>query len=266
MISHLMRNWTLDDLTKLLGAIAIGGYVLGYLVLSYHLSVYGFNPVSPFRSRVLETGICALIFFAMPYLIGTAVGSLSSRGTSAAFIFVLRMLCLPILCSIPAAFPGFIVDLPRTLLLTLPSGSGWIGITKLLLIPAGFGVLYLLQRAVKWIWHHYHDRKFLSILVLLPISGISVFFAYTSASVRTYIWLLFGSTFFLVMIGDGAEQSEQKWIDSEVKNIKRIGTKIDELLGELGGVELIPPHNPILELETIKQQNAAILASVDSHT
>src|ERR1700733_13992997 len=98
-----VSGYSIDDITKALGAIAIGAYVVGYIVLSYYLSGFGFNSLSPFRSRVLETGICALAFFAIPLAIAMAVASISRRDMSFSSILIMRLLSLPIFCEMVCA-------------------------------------------------------------------------------------------------------------------------------------------------------------------
>jgi hypothetical protein len=272
MIGLPIKDWNLDDFTKALGALAIGGYVLGYLVLSHHLSSYGFSPTSPFRARVLETGICTLMFFAMPVFIAFAVGSFRRRGTSHLYMLTIKTLSLPILCATISNYPGFMVGLPKKISLSLPSGSKWLILIKLLVIPVVLLGLYLLWRLAGWIWANYHKKKMLCIVALLPVSTaffvFGVFLVDAQIQTRSFFWLLCWSFIVLVMGGEVIEDYGQRWVNARIDKIKKNIDRVDKLLGELGSqIQLFPPqYDPRQALERIKQESFEMLAEYDSHT
>lgn len=268
----MTRSWNLDDFTKALGALAISGYVIGYLVLSHHLSNYGFSPTSPFRARVLETGICTLMFFVIPVFIAFAVGSLGRRGTSYPYMLSLKILSLPILCATITSYPGFMVDLPKKVSLRLPSGTKWLIVIKFLVIPVAILGFYLLWRLAHWIWENYHKKKLLCIAALIPISVAFFLFGVFPVDApiqrRSFFWILFWSLFVLVTSGEFIEHYGQKWVNARKDKIKANIDRVDKMMEELRSqIELFPPrYDPRADLEEIKRESYEMLAEYDSHT
>jgi len=91
-------NYSIDEVSKALGACAVGSYLLGYIIISSHFARLGFSQASPFRPRVLETGLTAALFFIIPFVIGAAASNISSRGLSRARAFNLRLPIVMMLC------------------------------------------------------------------------------------------------------------------------------------------------------------------------
>jgi hypothetical protein len=274
MANMEVKGYSLDDVSKGLGAVAIGSYILGYLVLSYYLSKFGFNPFSPFRSRVLETGACALILFCMPTAIAMAVASISSRGMRNPFPFVMRLLCIPILCEMVCGLPGFIDELPNSIQLNKFHGSRWLEIAILCVIPflsvAFIGTLFIILR---WIWRNYHKRKFFSIAVLCSLAGVFIALGVKPDNSvmhrRIFLWLLATSIIACLLIGSTREKAAQRKIDAKIKEIKAIEQDIDGVLHEIkGAVELPAPDFDLIESQSLKMKGrlAELLSDVTSHT
>jgi hypothetical protein len=269
-----LKGYSIDDITKGLGACAIGAYVLGYLVLSYYLSTFGFNPVSPFRPRVLETGICTLILFGMPIVLGAAIASIPSRGMPYVLVLSMRILCLPILCVTISWLPGFIGDLPRTVSLPVNHRIAklCILIALVFLIPV---VNWIFWRVVNWIWHNYHKRKLISMVIICCVSILSVFrgtdWTNTAAQVRTFFWLLISSIITCLFIGSGSEKTEQKRIEQELREVEQEAKKLDAIVLEINGevrAALPAPNQEELNsrVSELQDRTATIIAELRSET
>jgi hypothetical protein len=183
------KGYSVDDISKALGAIAIGSYVLGYLVISYHFSRLGFSQTSPFRPRVLETGITATVFFAIPALIGSAVCQIHSRGLSPTWAFLVRVPLVVILSDSAAIIPGFTTEMPKAVDFRSLNSSH-----SILFICATsacfFAILTVVVLAIIWWWHNYHKKPILSFIVFLTASA-------AFSAPRFLYWREAQSTFFL---------------------------------------------------------------------
>lgn len=270
-----LKGYAINDITQALGACAIAAYVLGYLVLAYNLSTFGFNTVSPFRPRILETGICISVFFATPILIAYSVASISSRDVPKAFALLMRSLCLPILCAVISGLPGFTRDLPSSPSFYFFHLSHRAGIVALCLIPLlAAGVIWFLPKMLRWVWHNYHTKKLLSVLILCPISAIfavsEIGSTSTIAERRTFLWLLFFSFVTCILIGSNGEKAEQNWRDKQIREVKQQEKELDRILLELRGekLEMAPPEIDPTELEAtaknLKDRIAEIVADYES--
>lgn len=274
-----MKKYTVDDLTKALGALAICSYVSGYLVLSYYLSSYGFSPVSPFRPRVLEIGVCALVFLALPILIGIAIASLPSRGLSSIHACTLRLFCLPTLCWFTTTIPGFVVDVPKTLAFQPITGSHLSVVLKIMAtLIVSAAVIGALHKACHWIWENYHQHKIVSLIGLLTLSAVCVFLENSSDKTqlqrRAFFWLLSCSSATILMAGSLVERNMEKWIDAQLSRARDLNRRIDDL-NLSGGQEKVPElilptsvsftkHK--LELQQMKDDISRISDEYTSHT
>jgi hypothetical protein len=273
MPSLELSGYSIDDVTKGLGATAVGAYVTGYIILSYYLSTFGFNPLSPFRSRVLETGICALILFAIPMSLAMAVASISRRDMQLRFILVIRLLCLPIFCEAICAVPGFVDELPRSIPLNAVSKNRILAATIIGLIPVVATALTWISFLVaKWIWHNYHKRKILVIIILCLISAIFVYLGIgppnTTMHRHIFLWFLTVSTVLCAVMGSSRETAAQKKIDETITEAEKLDRDLDEAITQLyGGTALLIPKTQIeLESRELKNRIAKILEETRSHT
>jgi hypothetical protein len=193
------KGYSIDDVTKALAATAIAAYVLGYLVLSYYLSSFGFNPASPFRPRILATGICTLAFFVVPILMGIAVSSIPSRSLSTSVATLLRVLCLPVMCGALAFWLAQSILISIVRIGTLR--PTYISIT--VFITLFIAVIFALCISIRWVWNNYDRHPGLSAIVLLLVSTLfcypefegmvpayerRLFIWFLSISVVTCIW------------------------------------------------------------------------------
>lgn len=238
-----IKGYAIDDLTKALGAIAISCYILGYLVLSYFESGYGFNPASPFRPRVLATGICTLAFFAVPILIGTAVASIPRRGLPKPLAILIRALCLPWLCETTSFLLS--LELPRS----IDSGAAlrkYVLILPLSLLLAAIVMWTLTTRVIPWIWRNYHKRVIPSVVVLCLISGWFVYWGVGSSATqyerRSFLWFLLVSAIACILIGDAPETRRAQLAKAKAIEHKR---KINEITSELTRVASATPENGV---------------------
>jgi hypothetical protein len=277
MPSLEVKGYSIDDITKGLGACAIGAYVLGYLVLSYHLSTFGFNSVSPFRPRVLETGVCTLIFFAVPMLIGSAAASISSRGMPHSFALLMRALCLPFFCSVISGAPGFIDDLPRSLSAYSIPGSRPFVIAIWCLTPVlVMGLMWLFFLALRWVWHNYHKRRFLSMLILIPIStcfmasGINP--TKPPSQVRAFLWFLAFSLITCSFIGSEIEKVEERKRDHKILEAKQKEQEVDGIILDINGdaerevLETDRKTDLLLRANTLKEWFPIHISEIRSET
>jgi hypothetical protein len=270
-----LKGYSIDDITKALGAAAIGAYVLGYLILSYHLSIFGFNPVSPFRPRVLETGICTLIFFVIPLTIGVAIAAVESRGMSHAFVMLLRILCLPILCGTMCWLPGFIGDLPKRT--PFPNGH-WLAklcilLVIVVLIPTSF---WALKKITRWVWHNYHKRKVVSTIIVSCFSAISVIMAIhprnTSAQIHIFYWLLATSTITCVLVGQDIETTERAKRRQELKEAEQSAKEIADIILQIESEVTLALPEPDLQIDVrhrayqLQSRMTKIIAEIQSDT
>jgi hypothetical protein len=273
MPSLELNGYSIDDVTKGLGATAVGAYVTGYIILSYYLSTFGFNPLSPFRSRVLETGICALILFAIPTSLAMAVASISRRDMPLPFILVIRLLCLPILCEAISTLPGFVDELPRSISLHVVSKNRILAATIIGLIPVVATVLTWISFLVaRWIWHNYNKKKILVIIIFCLISTIFVYLGIgpsnTTMHRHIFLWFLAVSTVICGVMGSSRETAAQKKIDERIAEAEKIERDLDEAISQLyGGTVLLVPTTQIgLKSEELKNRIAKILEETRSHT
>jgi hypothetical protein len=112
---------------------------------------------------------------------------------------------------------------------------------KLFLLVVSIAIIvtvfpWLLIKAVRWVWHNYHKKKLLSILVLCVISAL---FAMTGLDepglrARSFVWFLVMSFATILFIGSDFDRAEQRIVDGEIAEAKDNIEKLDGILLELG--------------------------------
>ena len=230
MADLTIKGYSIDDLTKAATAATIAAYVLGFVVLSYHFASYGFSPLSPFRARILETGICTLICVAIPITMGLAAAHIPARDTPFPIAIAMRILLVPCVAFF-VDLPGFVRDMPSgpsftTTIRGHTFGHGVIAALCIGLVVLATLFVWILSRLLNWIWHNYHQRALASFMILVPLSacatvlGLSVhdvprkrFFAWcvlVAAAVCAMAWNSAGIPKKLAELIDGAKANQKE--------------------------------------------------------
>jgi len=160
---------SLDEISKIIGGSIVAIYFLGYLVLSFYFSQYGFSQTNPLRPRVLEAGVCCLIFTVVPLSLGLVIDFIPDRNLSATKLIMLKLGMLPILGDYLTSLPGFTAGIdysnPTQVFATKVTG---------VTIPVLFGLaivgLFVFVPLLFWIWSYYHKHTVAVIIVIWSIS------------------------------------------------------------------------------------------------
>jgi hypothetical protein len=204
MANAEINGYSVDEVSKIMATGAIGAYVIGYIVLSFHFGRLGFSQSSPLRPRVLETGVAATLFVAVPLLIGIAVGKMSNRGIPTKFAIILRLCFLTYLCDVAVCIPGFTIDIPSSFELAL-SGFASFGIAVAVLAVVGFIFV-----SMGWVWRNYHKRQLASVITFLVVSIVvvanRVYFRYDQ-QLRFMIWFFVISSVACIRVGSSTDLS-----------------------------------------------------------
>jgi hypothetical protein len=208
-----LKDYSIDDISKALGSAAIVAYILGFVVLSYYFSQFGFNQISPFRPRVLETGISTLIFYIIPILIGVTVAHIPNRDISPLLILGLRFCFLVILCYFIATYPGIVKEFPRSVSPDHPLGLRIIAEILLALVALAL-VMSAGIMGIKWVWNNFHDAPKRSILILASIATLCCALEIipprsSDFSLRIFIWFVVLATTSCQWIGPRRDRSDR---------------------------------------------------------
>jgi hypothetical protein len=160
-------GFSLEEVSKIIGGSVVALYLLGYIVLSFYFSTYGFGQTSPLRPRVLEAGVCCLVFTVLPLALGLAVEFIPNRNLSSLKIILLKIGILPILCDYLMSFPGLTGGIDYSNPIQMLMGTGVTVPVFLSLVIAG---LFLLLLLVIWFWCFYHRHTMAVIIVIWSIS------------------------------------------------------------------------------------------------
>jgi len=241
---------TLDDASKLLGVVAILVYIVGYLVLSYYFARFGITLPSPFRARVLEAGIIAICFAAVPCAIGYSMAHIPHRGQPAAYIFALQCLVAPLACLGVVCTPGLIQGVPPFLTLhdemsnpnlwRIPIKMVWL--TFALGIPFGFAILipYFI-----WLWRNYHKRRIATVVSLSLLNAILWLprirpLQYEPLSTRASVWFVTISIASIFLFQNGAKARNEEFgrdrknkIENVLDRIVKAERKLDPAIAPL---------------------------------
>jgi len=233
--SKTVAGFSIDEISKLVGIGAIMAYIIGYLVFSYYLSTFGMMPSSPFRPRVLETGIVSLIFLGVPSVIGAAVAFIPTRGASRIYIFLLRILVLPTACAAAVATPGFLRSVPSTFLMrTVATHSSrsreFIAATLAVAVIAVLTFGLILPPIIKWLWVNFHKKR---IIVPASLLAIAIFFIYVgigysfhNPQTRFFFWFLCVSGLACANVSSVADSHHR---DKRMRDEKRLNAASEEL-------------------------------------
>jgi len=144
-------GFSLDEASKLVGGSVVVIYLLGYLVLSFYFSSYGFGQSSPLRPRVLEAGTCFLAFTILPFALGLAVDNIPIRNVPYGRLMALKFGILPILCGYFINLPGFTggIDYSDPLAVFLATTVPGQFLTFILWIFGGLAIVFAF---VVWLW------------------------------------------------------------------------------------------------------------------
>lgn len=152
---------SLDELSKVLAALLAFLYVSGYLILAIAFNRFGFSQISPWRPRILETGLSCFLVTLVPCLVGFYLGRAPELGiTSRRSLWIKLGLVVPIW----QMLFGFIEDV---LAEPLPSLLGnHLPLTPLVrvLFPV---LLVLLLVAVLVYWRFLRLKRFTATLLLV---------------------------------------------------------------------------------------------------
>ena len=255
MASLEFKGYSADDISKTLGAVAIGAYVLGYVVLAFHMAKFGFSPASAFHPRILETGICTLIFLALPILSGAALAHIPHRGLSRLQIFMLSAACVPMLSLSLSGILGFTQEgLPISSqdFLALPKSHSSFVLSLIVVGAIVFMAMTLFS--VSWAWRNYHRRPIRSFLVLIPFT--LTFTLMGSGSWRhgqaDYFWWFMGlSLLTLAHLLSTGEFTNKEEFSKEIDVAKKAKAAVKRMLAEARG-QICPED----DMETAMEDDA----------
>jgi len=264
-----VNGYSIDDITKAVGALAIGAYVVGYVVLSYSLSTFGLSPISLFRPRILATGICTLLFLAMPTAVGVAVAYIPVRGSNAAFAIAMRLLLLPFFGVVPACVPGFTLEVPKSLTFHNPLSPVLICLIILAFVGVVIGASWGLRLGLKWLWFNHHRRRWLSLLIISSISAGALAMMTTPYTPRlmkiSFVWFIAISSTTCIFIGKGGDAFHSRAAELDIKEAEEAREKIEGILLELDpDTTLITRREPVLR--EMQEREKLIPVVLDLHT
>jgi len=257
--------------------MAVVAYVAGYLVLCYYLSSFGFNPVSPFRPRVLSTGACCFVCLAAPILIGLAVASIPDRGLSKAVITAIRILCLFPLCTVAnmLLFGDLSeISVDNTSLHTHP-------IKALIVISFILLFWWVVWRIGPWAWKNYHTHPTICTAFLMSIAvyfTAPIFMSTLSIrESRTLIWFLVLSVVTCTIVESLPGFGEMKWRrDLRAKSLKHrkdieaailsLERRLPEAVAHNDDDPVQQARDLLIEANELRASILSELAELDSHT